>query len=191
MRGHVIVLNLFSGIGGFSLGLERAGMKTVAFCEIDRFCRRVLAKHWPNITIHEDIKTLDGRQYAGTIDVICGGYPWQPFSAAGKKQGEADPRHLWPEMHRIIREARPRWVIAENVRGHIDIGFDAVVAQLENEGFAVWPFIVPACAVAASHRRDRLWVVAHFERIRWGRHPYSPGWDNSEGQAAGRQESPD
>jgi DNA (cytosine-5)-methyltransferase 1 len=155
------VLDLFSGIGGFSLGLERAGMRTTAFCEIDPYCQRVLARHWPDVPIHSDIRNLDGSQFAGAVDVICGGYPCQPFSEAGKKQGEKDPRHLWPEMHRIIREARPRWVIAENVRGHISLGFDTVAAQLENEGFAVWPFVVPACAIGAPHRRDRLWILAH------------------------------
>ncbi len=155
------VLDLFSGIGGFSLGLERAGMQTVAFCEIDPYCRKVLAKHWPGVKSHDDVKQLDGSQYVGAVDVICGGYPCQPFSAAGKQQGEKDPRHLWPEMHRIIREARPRWVVAENVRGHVSLGFDTVAAQLEDDGFTVWPFIVPACAVGAPHRRDRLWIVAY------------------------------
>lgn len=158
------VLDLFSGIGGFSLGLERAGMTTEAFCEIDPYCRKVLARHWPEVKRHNDVKQLDGSQYAGTIDVICGGYPCQPFSAAGKQLGEKDPRHLWPEMRRIIREARPRWVIAENVRGHVRLGFDTVAAQLEDDGFTVWPFIVPACAVGAPHRRDRLWIIAHAER---------------------------
>lgn len=158
------VLDLFSGIGGFSLGLERAGFRTRAFCEIDPYCRKVLARHWPEVKIHEDVTKLDGNQYAGTVDVVCGGYPCQPFSAAGKQLGEDDPRHLWPEMRRIIREARPRWVIAENVRGHVTLGFDTVAAQLEDDGFSVWAFIVPACAVNAPHRRDRLWIVAHTKR---------------------------
>src|SRR3954447_20227321 len=91
MRGYVRVLDLFSGIGGFSLGLERAGMQTVAFCEIDPYCRKVLAKHWPKTKIHDDVKQLDGSQYVGAVDLICGGYPCQPFSAAGKQQGEKDP----------------------------------------------------------------------------------------------------
>jgi DNA (cytosine-5)-methyltransferase 1 len=191
MRGYVRVLDLFSGIGGFSLGLERAGMETVAFCEIDPYCRMVLAKHWPGVPIYEDIKQLDGSQYVGAVDVICGGYPCQPFSDAGKKQGEADTRHLWPEMRRIIREARPRWVVAENVRGHVRLGFDTVVAQLEDEGFIIWPFIIPACAVGAPHRRDRLWIVAYAERVGWGGQPYSPQWNNPDGQTAGRQKGSD
>lgn len=164
MYGQLRILDLFSGIGGFSLGLERAGRRTEAFCEIEPYCRRVLEKHWPNVPIHSDIRQLDGTQFAGSIDVVCGGYPCQPFSVAGKQRAEADPRHLWPEMHRIIRESRPRWVIAENVRGHVSLGFDTVATQLEDDGFTVWPFIVPACAVGAPHRRDRLWIVAHSAR---------------------------
>jgi DNA (cytosine-5)-methyltransferase 1 len=136
-------------------------MHTVAFCEIDPYCRKVLNRHWPEATIHEDVKQLDGKQYDGSIDLICGGYPCQPFSTAGKQDGEEDHRHLWPEMRRIIREARPRWVIAENVRGHVSIGFDTVAAQMEDDGYTVWPFLIPACAVNAPHRRERLWIVAH------------------------------
>jgi DNA (cytosine-5)-methyltransferase 1 len=160
------VLDLFSGIGGFSLGLEAAGMRTAAFCEIDPFCRAILRQHWPETPIYHDIKTLGGGQYHGTIDLICGGYPCQPFSMAGRRRGAEDERHLWPQMHRLIREIRPRWVIAENVAGHINLGFDEVAASLEAEGFAVWPFIIPACAVGAHHRRDRLWIVANARRGR-------------------------
>ena len=96
------VLDLFSGIGGFSLGLERAGMTTVAFCENDPFCRLVLAKHWPHLTIHNDIRGLDGHEYTGSVDVVVGGFPCQPFSVAGRRQGKNDDRHLWPEMFRVI-----------------------------------------------------------------------------------------
>lgn len=158
------VLDLFSGIGGFSLGLEAAGMKTIAFCEKEPFCRKVLKKHWPEIPCYEDIKTLDGSQFHGTADIVCGGYPCQPFSVAGKRQAEEDERHLWPEMLRIIQGVRPRWVIAENVAGHIELGFDEVAASLESEGFTVWPFVIPACAVDAPHRRDRIWIVAHAKQ---------------------------
>jgi site-specific DNA-cytosine methylase len=146
----------------------RAGMQTVAFCEIDPYCRKLLAKHWPEVPIHLDITKLDGSQYAGAIDVICGGYPCQGFSTAGKRRGEEDERYLWPEMRRIIQQARPRWVICENVRGHISLGFDAVAAQLEDDGFTVWPFVIPACAVGAPHRRDRVWIVAHHPGNRRG-----------------------
>ena len=159
------VLDLFSGIGGFSLGLERAGFATTAFCEIDPFCRRVLVRHWPGTPIYHDINQLTERtlrhDHLPSIDLICGGYPCQPFSVAGRQRGERDPRHLWPQMHRLIRELRPRWVICENVRGHIELGLDTVLDELEALGYTAWTFVVPACAVGANHRRDRVWVVAH------------------------------
>lgn len=157
------VLDLFSGIGGFTLGLERAGMQTMAFCEIDKFCQKVLKKHWPHIPIHDDITKLDGKQYAGTIDLICGGYPCQPFSVAGKQKGHQDARHLWPEMLRIIKDAKPEWVVAENVEGHIKLGLDAVLNDLESEGYTCWTFIIPACAIGAPHQRNRVWIIANAE----------------------------
>lgn len=153
------VLDLFSGIGGFSLGLERAGMRTTAFCEIEPYCRRVLQRHWPDVPIHEDIRQLDGTQYAGAVDVVCGGYPCQPFSTAGKQLGEADPRHLWPEMRRIVRDARPRWVIAENVVGHVTNGLDVVLDQMEDIGYATWTCLVPSRAVGSEIKRLRLWIL--------------------------------
>ena len=157
----VYVLDLFSGIGGFRLGLEQAGMRTVGFCEIDSFCHAVLHKHWPYIPIHNDIRKFDGIPYREAVELVCGGYPCQPFSVAGKQRGAEDERHLWPEMLRIIREVRPRWVIAENVAGHVKQGFDEVAASLEAEDFTVWAFIIPASAVNAPHRRDRLWIIAY------------------------------
>jgi DNA (cytosine-5)-methyltransferase 1 len=169
------VLDLFSGIGGFSLGLERAGMATAAFCEIDPYCRRVLAKHWPDVPIHEDIRTLptDG---LGRIDLVSGGYPCQPFSQAGKRGGAEDDRHLWPEMHRIVATVRPRWVVAENVAGHISMGLDQVLSDLEGEGYTCWPVVVPACAVDAPHRRDRVWIVAALDDAHAdGKRPHRTG----------------
>jgi DNA (cytosine-5)-methyltransferase 1 len=157
----VNVLDLFSGIGGFSLGLEAAGMRTVAFCEIEPYCQTILRERWPGVQVHEDVRKLDGFRYRGTVDLVCGGYPCQPFSMAGRRAGAEDERHLWPEMLRVIRGCGPRWVVAENVAGHITLGFDEVASSLEAEGFAVWPFVLPACAVGAPHRRDRLWIVAH------------------------------
>lgn len=154
------VLDLFSGIGGFSLGLERAGMETVAFCEIDKFCQRVLKKHWPNIPIFEDVRTLPD-EFTGTVDVITGGYPCQPFSTAGRRKAQEDPRHLWPAMFACIKIFKPAWVIAENVAGHINLGLDEVLADLESEGYACQAFVIPACAVGAPHRRDRVWIVAN------------------------------
>lgn len=159
------VLDLFSGIGGFSLGLERAGMRTAAFCEIDPFCRSVLNRHWPHVPLYHDIHQLSARRlqhdFIPTIDIICGGYPCQPFSVAGRQQGANDPRHLWPEMRRLLREIRPRWIVCENVAGHIELGLDDVLADLEASGYAATTFVIPACAVGAPHRRDRVWIVAH------------------------------
>lgn len=164
------VLDLFSGIGGFSLGLERAGMQTLAFCEIDPYCQSVLRRHWPSTPIYQDIHQLSERKLRHDrithIDLICGGYPCQPFSIAGQRRGASDPRHLWPEMSRLVRELRPRWVVCENVGGHVECGLDAVLTDLEDAGYACWPFIIPACAVGAPHRRDRVWIIAHASSLR-------------------------
>lgn len=161
------VLDLFSGIGGFSLGLERAGFQTAAFCEINPFCHAVLRKHWPTVPIFGDVRALSAESLSaagiGAIDLICGGYPCQPFSAAGKRRGEADDRHLWPEMFRLICELRPTWIIGENVAGHITMGLDDVLSDLENAGYTARAFVIPACAVGAPHRRERVWIVAHSQ----------------------------
>lgn len=164
------VLDLFSGIGGFSLGLERAGMETIAFCEIDKFCQKVLKKHWPNVTIHDDITKLDGKYYAGTIDVICGGFPCQPFSVAGKQKGKDDNRYLWPEMLRVVSEAKPTWFIGENVPGIINMALEQVSFDLETKGYEVQTLVIPACAVNAPHRRSRTWILAHSEHARRNRY---------------------
>jgi DNA (cytosine-5)-methyltransferase 1 len=157
------VLDLFSGIGGFSLGLERTGgFETVGFCEIEPFCQQVLRKHWPDVPIYEDVRNLD---HEGPIDVITGGYPCQPFSLAGQRKGEADDRHLWPAMFACIKEHRPAWVIAENVTGHLSMGLDDVLSDLESEGYACRAFIIPACALGAAHRRDRIWIVAYAKGV--------------------------
>ena len=125
------VLDLFSGIGGFSLGLERAGMETIAFCEFDKKAQLVLKKHWPDVPIYDDVRKLNGRQFEGqSIDLICGGFPCQPFSVAGNRQGKEDDRHLWPEYLRLIQEIRPRWIIGENVTGLINMGLDQVLHDL-------------------------------------------------------------
>lgn len=177
------VLDLFSGIGGFSLGLERAGMETVAFCEIDAFCQRVLKKHWPNIPIYDDISKLDGKKYAGTIDLICGGFPCQPFSVAGKQKGKDDNRYLWPEMLRIIQESKPTWVIGENVPGIINLALEQVSTDLESEGYEVQMLIIPACAVNAPHRRSRVWIIAHTNG-----EGLSQWFEKSLGKTTGNQE---
>jgi DNA (cytosine-5)-methyltransferase 1 len=156
------VLDLFSGIGGFSLGLERAGMRTVAFCERDEYCRAVLRKHWPGVPCFDDIHAIDadGLGRLGKIDLVCGGFPCQPFSFAGKQTGKEDDRYLWPEMCRVIALARPTWVIGENVAGLIAMALDDVLSDLEGLGYTARTFVIPAAAVGAPHRRDRLWIVA-------------------------------
>ncbi len=124
------VLDLFSGIGGFSLGLERAGMETVAFCEIEEYPRKILAKHWPDVPIYDDVRELNYERLKSDgntdIDVLCGGFPCQPFSVAGKQRGKEDDRHLWPEMFRLLQETRPTWLIGENVAGFITMALDDV-----------------------------------------------------------------
>ena len=158
------ILDLFSGIGGFSLGLERTGgFETAAFCEIEEFPRKILAKHWPKVPIYEDVRTLDATQL-GRIDVICGGYPCQPFSQAGKRLGTQDDRHLWPQMRRLIEQLRPAWVIGENVAGHISMGLDNVLSDLDALGYATQAFVIPACAVNAPHRRDRVWILGNADK---------------------------
>ena len=157
------LLDLFSGIGGFSYAAEKlvGGYKTVAFCEMDEFCQKVLQKHWPEIPIYDDVRTLDATRL-GRIDIVTGGYPCQPFSQAGKRQGEKDERHLWPEMLRIIKSCKPRYVVAENVAGHVNMGLDQVLTDLEDQGYTTRPIIIPACAKNAPHRRDRVWIIGEL-----------------------------
>jgi len=154
-------LDLFSGIGGFALGLERTGgFRTVGFCDIDPFCRQILRRHWPDVPIFNDVRTLTA-DAVGPVDIVTGGYPCQPFSLAGQRRGEADDRHLWPEVRRLLAELRPSWFIGENVAGHISMGLDDVLSDLAAEGYAARPFVLPAVAVDAKHRRDRVWIVGH------------------------------
>jgi DNA (cytosine-5)-methyltransferase 1 len=153
-------LDLFSGIGGFALASRWAGIETVAFCEIEEFPRKVLQKNFPGVPIHHDIRELDGSKYAG-IDIITGGYPCQPFSTAGKRKGSDDHRHLWPEMFRVIKQAKPAWVVCENVDGHIANGLDSVCNDLESEAYEVQPLVIPACSVESPHIRNRVWIVAN------------------------------
>jgi DNA (cytosine-5)-methyltransferase 1 len=156
-------LDLFSGIGGFAIAAERCGWKTVAFCEREKFAQRVLRKHWPGVPIIDDIHDLDGREYRG-VSLLTGGFPCQPFSQAGQQRGAADDRALWPEMLRVITEARPRFVVAENVAGIINLALDDVLSSLEAASYSVGAVIVPACAVDAKHRRDRVWILGADKR---------------------------
>ena len=163
------ILDLFSGLGGFSLGLERTeNFETIAFCDNDKYSNLVLQKHWKGVKIYNDVKEItkekliaDGIQLP---DVITGGFPCQPFSVAGKQKGTSDDRHLWPEMFRIIKALQPRIVLGENVRGIVNIQdgmvFETVCTNLEDEGYEVQAFNIPAAGVGAPHRRERIWFIA-------------------------------
>tara|TARA_R100000152_G_C6745111_1_gene168763 strand:+ start:144 stop:866 length:723 start_codon:yes stop_codon:yes gene_type:complete len=155
------ILDLFSGIGGFSLAAEWAGYETVGFCEIDVYCQKVLKKNFPDVPIFDDIRKLNRSDINGAVDVITGGFPCQPFSVAGRKKGTQDDRDLWPQMFRVIKEFKPTWIIGENVANFISMAFQRTKTDLEGEGYEVQPFIIPACAVNAPHRRDRAWIVAY------------------------------
>lgn len=153
-------MDLFSVIGGFALAARMVGqIETVAFCEREAYAQRVLKKHWPDVPICDDIHNLKGNDY-GPIDLVTGGYPCQPFSFAGKRRGEDDDRHLWPEMRRVIEECRARWVVCENVVGHISMGLDTVLTDLETIGYTAWPVVIPACAIGAPIISERVWILA-------------------------------
>jgi len=180
-------IDLFSGIGGFSLAAKWAGFETIAFCEIKPYCQVLLSKRFnARILIDADIERLerevvssgrpaelyrepvlipDIRKFPGWAfrgaTVLTGGFPCQPFSVAGKRMGKADERYLWEEMFRVIKEARPSWIIGENVTGIISMALDEVISDLESEDYSVQTFIIPACAVNTPHRRDRVWILAY------------------------------
>ena len=157
-------VDLCSGIGGFALGFEWAGLsEPVMFCDTDVWCRKILKQHWPDVPIKEDVKELanDARRYVPDCDILTAGYPCQPFSVAGKQKGAEDDRHIWPYIRKIVASKRPTWCVFENVYGHIALGLDRVLADLEAEGYATRAFVVPACGVDAHHRRDRVWIIAH------------------------------
>jgi DNA (cytosine-5)-methyltransferase 1 len=151
------VIDLFSGIGGFSLGLEAVGFQTVQFVEQDPFCQKVLKHHWPHVPIHADIKTFDGKRHKD-IGLICGGFPCQGFSVAGKQRGVEDDRYLWPEMFRTIQDVEPSYVVGENVSGIINLALDKVYADLE-KSYEVTIFNLPALAADALHRRERIFII--------------------------------
>lgn len=155
-------LSLFSGIGGMDLGLERAGFQIVAQCEQDPFCRAVLAKHWPGVPCFDDVRTIDPAS-VGPVDCVCGGFPCQDVSVAGKGAGvDAGARSgLWKEMHRVIDALRPSWVIAENVPALRTRGADRVLRDLEGIGYACWPLVVGVEHVGGPHKRHRVFIVAH------------------------------
>jgi DNA (cytosine-5)-methyltransferase 1 len=162
--------SLFSGIGGFDLASEWMGWENVFHCEWNPFGQKVLNYYWPNSITYNDITKTDFTIHRGGIDIITGGFPCQPYSSAGKRLGKEDERHLWPEMLRAIREIQPTWVVGENVRGLTNwnggLVFDEVQAELEAQGYQVTPFLLPACAVNAPHRRDRIWFIAYSDNKR-------------------------
>ena len=158
--------DLFSGVGGFSLAASWLGWNNIFQVENDPFCQKVLEKNFPETKRYGDIYEFKGEKYRGTIDIISGGFPCQPFSVAGKQKGKEDDRYLWPEMFRVIQEIRPTWVVAENVTGIISMGLDKTISDLESVGYEVQAFVIPACAVGAWHRRDRVWIVAYSARFR-------------------------
>ena len=162
--------SLFSGIGGFDLAAEWMGWENKFHCEWNEFGQRVLNYYWPEAELFKDITKSDFTKYYGTIDVISGGFPCQPYSTAGKRLGKEDERHSWPEMLRAIREVSPRYVVGENVRGLTNwnggLVFDEVFNDLENIGYSVAPFIIPASAVNAPHQRERVWFIAYGDGVR-------------------------
>jgi len=187
-------LDLFSGIGGFALAANAAGYKTIGFSEIEPYACKILKRHWPDVPNYGDIRNVRGIR----CELLTGGFPCQPFSLAGKQRGAKDDRHLWPEMCRVIAEARPSWVLGENVPGIIGMELDNVLADLEHLGYACWPIVVPACAVDARHRRDRVWIVAYAAGVNagarrpgrseaWTETPIS-GSDVADTHEAGRRE---
>jgi len=179
--------SLFSGIGGFDLAAEWAGWDNVFHCEINPFGRQVLKYYWPDSEMIDDVKDIEKfKKYEGTVDIISGGFPCQPFSLAGKHKGTEDDRHLWPAMLEVIRTVKPTWVVGENVYGIVSwdggLVFEQVQSDLEGIGYEVQSYVIPACAVNAPHRRDRTWFVAHYKvngrRERQGPHIDESRWEN-------------
>lgn len=162
--------SLFSGIGGFDLASQWMGWENAFHCEWNPFGQKVLKYYWPKAISYEDITKTDFSIWRGKIDILTGGFPCQPYSAAGLRKGKEDERHLWPEMLRAIREVQPSWVVGENVSGIVNwnggMVFNEVQADLENEGYEVFTYILPACAKDATHRRDRVWFIGHAKSKR-------------------------
>lgn len=180
------VLSLFAGIGGLELGLERAGMTVVGQVEIDPFCQRVLAKHWPEVPRHDDVRSAIEwwrSEPRPRVDLVCGGFPCQPVSAAGRKLAASDPRWLWPAMAEVIGDIRPAWIVGENVPGLLHRGLPAVLHDLHRLGYRYRVGRISACSVGAPHTRERLFIVAHAEGVRCGRRGAGRDVQRGSGQA--------
>lgn len=158
-------LDLFSGIGGFALACKWVGIETIGFVEIDKFCQKVLNKNFPGIPIIGDIKDVKENTFPRPVDLITGGFPCQPFSVAGKQRGKEDERYLWPAMLNIIKQYKPTWIVGENVAGIIDLALPEVLSDLEDAGYESQAFVIPACAINAPHKRDRVWITAHSKSV--------------------------
>jgi DNA (cytosine-5)-methyltransferase 1 len=164
-------IELFAGIGGISLAAEWAGIETIAFCESDPFCQKILKKHWADVPIFNDVRTLNRKileesrviEPGGTIDIISGGFPCQPFSICGKRKGKSDNRDLWHEMFRIIQELQPTWVIGENVANFVNMELERSLIDLESEGYETQSFLIPASGIGALHKRERCFFLAYCE----------------------------
>ena len=186
--------SLFSGIGGFDLASEWMGWKNVFHCEYNPFCQKVLKHHFPNSKLYKDVRKFDATDYLGRVDILTGGFPCQPFSSAGLRKGTEDERHLWPEMLRVIREVSPKYVVGENVRGLLNwsggLVFEEVCADLENEGYEVTPYLLPACGKNAPHRRDRIWFIANSTKRNGGRNTRSVPSKEEEERICERNEIP-
>lgn len=171
--------SLFSGIGGFDLGLERAGMQIEWQVENNDYCREVLKKHWPHVPCHYDITTIDWG-FIPRVDLVCGGFPCQPFSVAGKRRAADDDRYLWPEVVRCLAVLRPTWFLGENVYGLLHLGIEQMYADLEALGYQVAILGIPACAVGSPQIRHRVWIIAHLASQQVG----SPGQSREHGCVA-------
>ena len=182
------ILDLFSGIGGFSYAAEQlvGGYKTEAFCEIDPFCQKVLKKNFPNVPIYDDVRKLkDDTTRLGRINIVCGGFPCQPFSTASengtfKRKGTEDDRFLWGEMFEIAQNVRADWIIGENVNGLINMGLDQILSQLEDNNYTTRVFNIPATAAGANHQRNRLWIIANSNGAHRSRDGISCGVEKTE-----------
>jgi DNA (cytosine-5)-methyltransferase 1 len=160
-------VSLFSGIGGLDLAAEWAGFETILQVEMDDYANRVLEKHWPDVRRIRDVREVTREKVEGEVTLLSGGFPCQPFSSSGKRRGREDDRYLWPEMLRVVRELKPRYIVGENVSGLVSINegleIESIITDVENEGYEVWAGIIPACGVGAPHRRDRVFIIAHSE----------------------------